>query len=94
MSSSGASLRGALHTGSTKIEPPLAIVRRLTTNRLQLLAAVCGALVGCLYTLESSAHMVVSSRYDILIVGFLLAWLGAGIGWLAAVLAIRPRRKE
>ena len=56
------------------------------------LAAAIGSLGGGLYTLQSASHMVVTGPYDILVVGLLLALIGAGIGWLCAVIAAKPLR--
>ena len=57
--------------------------QRLGLRRTGLAA---GALAGGLYTLESAGHMVVRSGSDIVLVGGLLAGIGAAIGWLAGAL--------
>jgi hypothetical protein len=60
----------------------LAPIARVFRRRATAWGAIAGTLAGALYAAQSAPHMVVSSTYDKLIVGAMLAITGAAIGWL------------
>jgi hypothetical protein len=63
------------------------IDRRFALPRAGFLA---GMMLGALYTLQSSSHMIVQSPHDPYIIGVLLALIGGLLGWLTGVLLRRP----